>query len=95
MADLMVGNYEFKSADRIVVGDWLPFQYRGRGQWLEVVKVMIKRTRVWITVEEPTSGDRFTTRPHFDDQLAFKEGGTMIDEAEHRYRTFTQQNGGQ
>jgi hypothetical protein len=84
----MVGNFEYKSADRIVVGDWLPFQYHGRGQWLEVVKVKIKRTRIWITVEEPTSGDRFTTRSHFDDELAFKEGATMIEEAEQRQREF-------
>lgn len=80
----MVGNYEYKSADRIVVGDWLPFQYHGRGQWLEVTKTEIKRTRIWITVEEPASGDRFTTRPHFDEQLAFKEGATMVEEAEAR-----------
>lgn len=84
MSDLMTGNYEYKAAERIVIGDWLPFQYQGRGQWLEVVKVAKKRTRVWITVEEPATGDRFTTKPSFADELAFKEGATMIEEAEAR-----------
>jgi len=84
----MVGNYEYKAAEQIVVGDWLPFQYQGRGQWLEVAKVEKKRTRIWLTVEEPASGDRFTTRPYFADQLAFKEGATMIEEADQRQRDF-------
>jgi hypothetical protein len=84
----MVGNFEYKAAERVVVGDWLPFTYHRRSMWLEVVKVARKRTRFWITVEEPTSGDRFTTRPHFEDELAFKEGATMIEEAEARQREF-------
>lgn len=87
----MEGNYEYKAADKIVIGDYLPFTWHRQSWWLEVVAVSPKRTRVWITVEEPTSGERFTTRPDFGTQMAFKEGATMIEEAEARDREFASQ----
>jgi hypothetical protein len=80
--------HEYKRADKIVIGDYLPFNWHRQSWWLEVVEVRPKRTRVWITVEEPTSGERFTTKPDFEVQLAFKEGATMIQEAEARDREY-------
>lgn len=77
--------FEWKRADKIVTGDYLPFRWQGQSWLLEVVRVEPKRTRIWITVEEPTSGERFTTRPEFDTQLAFKEAATVIEEAEAQF----------
>lgn len=78
------GGWEWKRADEIVLGDYLPFKWHRQDWLLEVVKVEPKRTRVWITVEEPTSGERWTTRPGLDEELRFKEAATLIDEAEAR-----------
>jgi hypothetical protein len=76
--------WECKPADKVVLGDYLPFKWKGEEWLLEVVKVEPKPTLIYITVEEPTSGERWTTRPRRLAQLAFKETATLIDEAERR-----------
>lgn len=76
--------WERKRADKIALGDYLPFRWKGQDWMLEVVEVEPKPTVVYITVEEPTSGEQWTTRPRCPTQLAFKEAATLIEEAERR-----------
>jgi hypothetical protein len=76
--------WEWKHADKIVLGDYLPFKWQGQNWTLEVVKVEAKPTVVYITVEEPISGERWTTRPRRSSQIAFKEAATVIEEADAR-----------
>lgn len=74
----------WKRADAIRPGDWLPFSHQSREQgkthWLEVVRVVEKRTRVWITVTD--GSDEWTTRPNKDAELLYREVADVIAESE-------------
>lgn len=85
MSEGPLGDYERKPAEKIVVGDYLPFIVDGERWPLEVVEVSVKAKRVWITVELPDDDERLHIRPRRDEMLAFKEAATMIEEAEARF----------
>jgi hypothetical protein len=76
--------YERKPAEKVVIGDYLPFILDGEEWPLEVVEVEVKRVRVWITVEEPGRDERWKIRPQREERLAFKEAATLIEETEAR-----------
>jgi hypothetical protein len=80
--------YEYARADKIAVGDRLPFTHQSKGQgvrhWFPVVKVEPKRKLIWLTVEDPTTGERWTTREYPGTEMAYRDEGALIAEQEEQ-----------